>query len=252
MYKEYFAYGINGTIPSGSTYTSIVTRLDDDADFELYAITYYRVTAIINTKIYDSYKSKYITGSNPILLDSMAGEDFYNVGNFNNTFIPYILPITYTFKKASNLIFEFSQTTGSSVAINMVLHGAKIREGIAPWLIKQYNYEVSSIYTLNRGWVATSGTYSDAITIDDSSDFLVTQIICDEYQLASTISIEESWSSKKWNNSTPRTKLMGGIGMFNNKLPVNRFIPKSGTVVVSFTNSTQYTSFALGGIKLFE
>ncbi len=251
MYKEYFAIGINGTIPSGSSYTSIITRLDDDADFELYSITYYRVNTVMNFKMYDSYKNKYITGSNSLILDSFAGEDFYNVGNFNNTFIPYILPIPYNFNKASNLICEFSQTDGISRDINMVLHGAKIRDGIAPW-DKLYNNEVFGLYTLNRGDINSSGTYTDAITIDDSSDFLVTQIICGEYQLASTIDIMDSWSGRRWTNLATRTKLMGGIGMFNNKIPVNRFIPKSGTVVVSFTSATQYVSFALGGIKLFE
>lgn len=251
MYKEYFACGINGTISSGSSYTPIITRLDDDADFELHAITYYRATAVINCKMYDSYKSKYITGSNSLVLDSFAGEDFYNVGAFNNGFIPYILPIPYKFEKASNLILEFSQTTGSDVNVNIVLHGSKIRNGDAPWN-KQYNDEVFGIYSLNRGWAVTSGVYVDAITIDDSSDFLVTQIICDENALASTVDIMESWSNKRWTNLATRTKLMGGVGMFNNKISANRFIPKSGTVVVSFTNVTQYTTFALGGIKLFE
>lgn len=265
MYKEYYAYGISPAITESvnTKFVPTILTLDNDSDFELHGISIFAGATryLSRLKIYDSYNSRYITGNNPINITAIGGQALINAihmftsGQISS--LPYMLHTPYRFKKGSNIIIESTNmsTDSAITGLQIVLHGAKIRDTDS--LRKQnYEYEEFGIYTLNRGQFS-SGTYTDGITIDNSCDFEVTQLLCNTAGTnvwTDRIDIMDGWNGNQWTNKNAACSLwnMTGSASMPFILPAHKFIPKSGTIVVTFTGISGVTNFAIGGIKLYE
>jgi hypothetical protein len=255
-YKEYFVYDSTKALTAGSgvSFETINIRIDADANFALYGLSYIATSDKIKIKMKDGATGQYLI-KDAIDIKSIAGSNNALTSGYSSCFLPFKWPRPHLIPAGSNFTVEASDFSGSTNTMRLALHGAKIRPGIPPWE-KQFRRYLPFIYTFSGGAVSVSAnsTAIGRIEIDVDANFRVEKIMGIRTGGA-TLSIVEGDRNREWSNASIYIDNMVGTGAAPNTLPAYRFIPRGSVIIVNLTDlsgSTNSIEVNLAGVKLYE
>lgn len=254
-WKEYFIYDVTKTLTAGNgtVFEPTNLKIDSDSNFEFVKTTFVATNDRIKLKYRDNTVGRYLF-KNPADIKTVAGRNTLPMG-LSNAFIPFIWPRPYFVAAGSTFTVEASDFSGVSNVMRLALHGAKIRQGIAPWE-KQFRATVPAVYGFEDGTitVAASSTATARIEIDIDAHFLV-QKITGIRTGSALVNILESARGREWSNTAVHIDNLIGNGSFPNILPANRFIQKGSVMVFNIQDTSTASNVIeinLIGVKLYD
>ena len=173
MWQEFFMLGFINQLVAGAgliyTPNAPPVRVDSNSDFLWMKNLYGATNAQIRLTFQDNRLGRQLSTTN-ISLREIAS-------NFIGT--PFILPAPYyLLSGGSSFTINASDASGIANVLRFVMHGAKLRTGIAPWeqsqgLWKSYRRKEPYIYNSGIQVLPANGTLSFAITIENDAPFLI-------------------------------------------------------------------------------
>lgn len=255
MFKEYFVYSFNQALTPGTgiAFDTINIRIDSDADFEFNKTTYVATSDRVKLKYKDDSMGRYLVKGQPDI-KSIAGRNTLPMG-LSSSFIPFIWPRPYIISAGTNFIVEASDYSGIANRLRMGFHGAKVRQGRAPW-DKRFRSVVPFVYSFTNGvqTIPANSTVNPTIEIDIDAHFLIQKITGIRTSDA-TVLINEGARGREWSNVPLHIDNIIGNGSFPNILRANRFIYRGSVVSFNLTDisgNTNLVEINLIGIKLYE
>jgi hypothetical protein len=264
-WKEYYVVDFSNTsltagaangLPGVQAFTDVVTRFDSDADFELMK----RSHIALDSRIYVAYKDdsygRFMQNA-PLDLRAVSGTILYtsgvvDVGMTPNNFMPYILTRPTLIRAATTFTASFADFSGSTNSIRQAFHGAKLRQGKAPWDEQPWKATPYFDYTATVE-LAAGGTGLANISINIDSHFLVRRMTATRTGPA-LVSIRDGATERQWSNASIHIDNMFGNAQFPNILPAPRFIWKGSVINITaqdLSNAANTIKFVLSGEKLF-
>lgn len=263
-WKEYYVVDFSNTnltagtangLASAQAFTDVVTRFDSDADFELMK----RSHIALDSRIYVTYKDDSFgrfTHNAPLDLRTVSGTILYangvtDVGITPNNFMPYILTRPMLIRAATTFTTSFADFSGSTNSIRHAFHGAKLRQGKAPW---EENWKATPYFDYTATVVLDAGGTGLAnISINIDSHFLVRRLTATRTGPA-LISIRDGATERQWMNTSIHIDNLFGNSQFPNILPAPRFIWKGSVINITaqdLSNASNTLRLTLSGEKLF-
>jgi hypothetical protein len=178
-----------------------------------------------------------------------------DVGISLNNFMPYILPKPYLIRAGSTYTASYADASGVTNSIRESFHGAKIRQGKAPW-DQQWNAKPSYDYTTGSQAVAAGGTVSLQISIGIDAHFLVQKIVgVRTSQSPALVTFRTGGVDRTWMDKAVHFDNIVGNAQFPNVLPAPRLVGRGSTITVTIQNlsSTVAGTYEIifSGLKLF-
>jgi len=260
MWHEFFSYGFINTLPAGAglifTPNAPPVRMDSTSDFKWMKSLYGATNGNIRMRFRDSRLGRELTTVG-VSLRLVAS-------NFAGT--PFILPSPYYLISAgSNYIIDASDASGVNNVLRFVMHGAKLRSGIAPWEESQGRwkaYRRMEPYIYNSGIQALpiGGTAQFTITIENDAPFLIQKMTGEHNGAvgAVLIDIRDSTSlEQNWSNIQVPFETLFGTGQFPNIMYAYRMVGGANSPATLTVNAQNLTavainlSVAFSGLKLF-
>lgn len=255
-WKEYYIYDASESLTGGTgvSFTNISVKIDSDANFEMVKMSYVATNDRIYIKLRDDGLGRYLI-KDKVDIKAIFGRNTLPMG-FSNSFIPFIWPRPYMVAAASSMVVEASDFSGSTNALKIALHGAKIRPGTAPWFQKQWRAEIPMVYGIADGPITIAANSSDTarIEIDNDSDFLVHKIVGKRTGDA-TVLISEAARGRQWMNTAIHIDNVVGNGAFPNILRDPRLIPRGSVITINLTDTSGASNVIeidFVGVKLYE
>lgn len=253
-YKEYFVYDATKalTAGSGTVFEAINIKMDPDANFEIYRMSYIATDNRIKLKMSNIERNLF---KNPVDIKTIAGSNNALTSGYSVMFMPFTWPRPFLIPAGSTLTIEAADFSGSANTMRLALHGAKIRSGYAPWE-KQFRGYIPVAYGFDAGaqTVSASSTAVGRIEIEIDAHFVVEKITGIRTG-AATIQITEGERQRDWSNTAIHIDNLIGNGSFPNILPAKRFIRKSSVIIVNMTDlsaASNSIEVNLIGQKLYE
>ncbi len=260
MWHEFFAYGFINTLPAGAglifTPNAPPVRIDSRSDFKWMKSLYGATNGNIRMRFRDSRLGRELTTVG-VIIRSVAS-------NFAGT--PYILSSPYYIISAgSNYIIDASDASGFANVLRFVMHGARLKSGIAPWEESQGRwkaYRRMEPYTYNSGLrvLPIGGTDQFSITIENDAPFLIQKLTGEHNGAVGAVllDIRDSTSSEEtWSNIQVPFETMFGTGQFPNIMYAYRMVGGANSPATLTINTQNLTAFAINyevafsGLKLF-
>ena len=263
-YKEYFVYSFEDlALPAGSgvSFDDVIVKFDSDADFELMKRIHTATDDRIRVKYQDdSYGRQFQNAS--MDLRAVSGAALRAIGAFDvelgqsiNNFMPYILPTPFLIRAGTTYTSSYSDFSGEANSIRESFHGAKIRQGRAPW---EAEWEAMPPYDYTTGpQVVTAGnTVSLSINIGIDAHFLVKKLVGTRSGLSpALVSIRTGGNDRTWMDKPVYFENLVGNGQYPNVLPAPRLCERGSSIQVTIQNlSSVYTGtyeIVFSGLKLF-
>ena len=263
-YKEYFIYSFEDTAlvgGAGNSFEDVIVKFDSDADFELLKRIHAATDDRIRVKYQDdSYGRQFqntsmdIRGVSGTVLKATGAFDV-NLGLSLNNFVPYILPRPYLIRAGTTYTASYSDFSGVANSIRQSFHGAKIRQGKAPW---EAEWEAKPPYDYTTGslTIAAGGTASIGINIGIDAHFLVKKITGIRSVLTpALVSVRSGGNDRTWMDKPVYFENFVGNGQFPNVLPAPRLCNRGSSIQIVIQNlsATEIGTYEIifSGLKLF-
>lgn len=258
FYRELYYMGDNFDITASSgagtvgAYTNRSIRIDSDADFELQKIIFQSTDPSIKIRIRSS-SGEYLTPE-AIDLQAMAGTQFDSVGPGSavSWFTPYIFSTPYRFPRASDIILEAADYSGSTNTLRFCMWGAKIFCGTAPWDNAGKYVKGQPVFrSTGRTSIGANSTSVLTLNMDSDADVLLKKISAVRTGGA-LISIHEAARGRDWGNTPTHIDNVAGSGQFAHKLSAGRMVPASSSMtfnVQDISGSTNVVEIVMEGVK---
>ena len=265
-YKEYFIYSFEDLsllAGSGQVFEDVTVKMDSDADFEIMKRIHFATDNRIRVRYQDdSYGRQFqnasmdIRGVSGTVLEATGVVD---IGQSLNNFMPYILPRPYLIRAGTTYTSSYADFSGVANSIRESFHGAKIRQGQAPW---DQNWAAKPPYDYttaqnNTGTVITPGnTAILQINIGIDAHFLVQKIVGTRTSGApALVTIRTGGNDRQWMDKAVHFDNLVGNAQFPNVLPAPRLCERGSTVSITIQNLSSVFSgtyeIILSGLKLF-
>jgi hypothetical protein len=267
MWQEFFMLGfinamvayVPGAAPgTGFIYTPNAppVRIDSNSDFLWMKSLYGATNAQIRILFQDTRLGRQLSQTNIALRDIAS--------NFCGT--PFILPAPYYLLSAGSLfVINAADASGAANALRFVMHGAKLRSGIAPWeqsqgIWKTYRRKEPYIYNSGFRVLPANGTDSFSITIENDAPFLIQKMTGEHNGMvgAVLVDIQDTTSLEtNWDNIPVPFETVFGTGQFPNIMYAYRLVGSGVTPATLIVNTQNLTGVAINyevnfeGLKLF-
>lgn len=261
-YKEYFIYSFEDlslVAGSGVAFEDTVVKMDSDADFEIYKRSHVAIDNRIRVKYQDdSFGRQFQNTSMDLRAISGAvleATGVVDIGQSLNNFMPYIIPRPYLIRAGTTYTASYADFSGVANSIRESFHGAKIRQGKAPW---DQEWESMPPYTYTTGsQVITAGnTASLSINIGIDAHFLVKKIVgVRTSQTPALVSVRTGGNDRTWMDKPVHFDNLVGNAQFPNVLPAPRLCERGSSIQVTIQNLSSTLSgtyeIVFDGLKLF-
>lgn len=265
-YKEYFIYSFEDTslaAGTGVAFEDTTVKMDSDADFEIIKRHHVAIDNRIRVKYQDdSYGRQFQNASMDLRAISGAtleATGVVDIGQNLNNFMPYILPRPYLVRAGTTYTASYSDFSGVLNSIRESFHGAKIRQGKAPWdqpwaAKPPYDYTTSPNNTPTV--IAAGGTGIIQISIGIDAHFLVQKIVGSRTSGApALVTIRTGGNDRQWMDKAVHFDNLVGNAQFPNILPAPRLCERGSTISITIQNLSAINSgtyeIVLSGLKLF-
>ena len=265
-WKEYYMYSTVFTglaVGTGLAYTDGEVRIDSDADFEFVKTMYFSTNdnATVYLKYRDDSTGRFLMktaasartiGGRAISLDNSGAWDFR----------PFIWALPYKIRRGTTFMVQAANNNAViSPNVYLTFHGAKMRQGIAPW--KQPALKMPYVYGLTRSnatlpegvvQIPANGTITTTISVDKDSSFCVTKITGSATGNA-LVTIQEQGRDRQWMNTSVHVRNLLGSGAEPNILPSPRYLEKGSVVSVSMqdlSGAANNIEMNFTGFKMFS
>lgn len=266
-YKEYFCYSFEDlTLLAGTgvAFEDTTVKMDSDSDFEIIKRSHVATSDLIRVKYQDdSYGRQFQNLS--LDLRAVSGTTLVASGVVDigqsplNNFIPYILPRPYLIRAGTTYTASYSDFSGVANSIRETFHGAKVRQGKAPWdqdwqAKPPYDYTTS---LNNAGTViAAGGSAILQISIGIDAHFLVQKIVGTRTSGApALVTIRTGGNDRQWMDKAVHFDNIVGNAQFPNVLPAPRLVERGSTLSVTIQNLSSVFAgtyeIVFSGLKLF-
>lgn len=266
-YKEYFCYsfedtaGVNGMAGgNGTVFDDITVKMDSDADFEILKRSHVAISSLIRVRYQDdSYGRQFQNLS--MDLRGVSGTTLQATGVVDigvsptNNFMPYILPRPYLIRAGTTYTTSFADFSGAQNSIRATFHGAKVRQGKAPW-DQEWSAKPPFDYTTGAQVIAAGGTASLQISVGIDAHLLVQKIVGTRTSGApALVTIRTGGNDRQWMDKAVHFDNIVGNAQFPNILPAPRLVERGSTVSITIQNLSSVFSgtyeIILSGLKLF-
>lgn len=261
-YKEYFCYSFE-QVPlssgAGTVFSDVTVKMDSDADFEIIKRHHVAIDDRIRVRYQDdSYGRQFqnasmdLRGISGAILQAAGVVD---IGESLNNFMPYILPRPYLIRAGTTYTASYADFSVAANSIRETFHGAKIRQGKAPW-DQQWAAKPPYDYTTGSQIVTAGNTASLSINIGIDAHFLVQKIVgVRTAQSPALISIRTGGNDRTWMDKPVHFDNIVGNAQFPNILPAPRLCERGSTISITIQNLSATVSgtyeIILSGLKLF-
>jgi len=261
-YKEYFVYSFEDVSlagGSGVTFDDTTVKMDSDADFEIFKRHHVATDNRIRVKYQDdSYGRQFQNTSMDLRAVSGAileASGVVDIGQSLNNFSPYILARPYLIRAGTTYTASYADFSGSANSIRESFHGAKIRQGKAPW---DAEWEAMPPYDYTTGSVSISAgnTASLSINIGIDAHFLVKKLVGTRTsQSPALVSIRTGGNDRTWMDKPVHFDNIIGNGQFPNVLPAPRLCERGSSIQITIQNLSATVAgtyeIVFSGLKLF-
>lgn len=261
-YKEYFVYSFENTAlasGAGTVFADTVVKMDSDADFEIFKRHHVAISNQIRVRYQDdSYGRQFQNAS--LDLRGVSGctleaNGVVDVGISLNNFMPYILPKPYLIRAGTTFTASYADSSSATNSIRESFHGAKIRQGKAPW-DQQWNAKPPYDYTTGSQAVVAGGSVSLQISIGIDAHFLVQKIVgVRTSQSPALVTFKTGGVDRTWMDKAVHFDNIVGNAQFPNVLPAPRLVGRGSTITITIQNlsSTVAGTYEIifSGLKLF-
>lgn len=257
-YKEYYINNIENTAltaGTGVTFTDTTIRTDTDSDFELIKRTHIATDNRILAQFKDDgYGRNYQNAA--IDIRSISGPPVGNIAagdpNPMRGMLPFVLPRPILIKAGTTYTASFSDNSGLANSIRLALHGAKLRNGKAPWE-EAWRARPAMDYTTGAVTIAANQTASVNIVVNVDAHFLIHKITATRTG-AALITVKDGASDRQWMNVATHIDNFAGNSQFPNILAAPRFVFKGSVVNITLqdlSGASNTVRINLHGEKLF-
>lgn len=261
-YKEYYIYSFEDTslaAGTGVAFEPVTVKMDSDADFEIKKRIHVATDNRIRVQYQDdSYGRQFqnlsmdIRGVSGTPLEASGVVD---IGMSLNNFMPYILPRPYLIRAGTTYTASYADFSGAGNSIRESFHGAKIRQGKAPW-DQKWNAKPPYDYTTGSNVIAAGNTASLNISVGIDAHFLVQKIVGVRTSGApALVTIRTGGNDRQWMDKPVLFDNLVGNAQFPNVLPAPRLVERGSTMSVTIQNLSNVFSgtyeIIFSGLKLF-
>lgn len=227
FYKEYFIYNIENTsldAGTGVAFTDTTTRFDRDNHFEAHKFIHTATDDRIYMRFSDNAYGRFYEN---LKLDLRSISGTALSGITANGFTPFVLPSPLMVHGGTTLTTQMSDFSGSANSVRLALHGAKIKNGKAPWNDPNIRERVPFFMT-GRKQVSANSTENINISINFDADFLIHKITGTR-DGAALVTIQDA-AERAWMDAPVHIDNLIGNGQFPNNLAAKRMV-KFGSVI---------------------
>jgi hypothetical protein len=261
-YKEYFCYSFEDlslTAGTGVAFEDTTVKMDSDSDFEIIKRSHVAINNQIRVKYQDdSYGRQFQNASMDLRAVSGAvleANGVVDIGQSLNNFMPYILPRPYLIRAGTTYTASYSDFSGVTNSIRETFHGAKVRQGKAPW-DQEWAAKPPYDYTTGSQVIAAGGSASLQISIGIDAHFLVQKIVGVRTSGApALVTIRTGGNDRQWMDKAVHFDNIVGNAQFPNILPAPRLCERGSTISITVQNLSSVFSgtyeIVLSGLKLF-
>ena len=266
-YKEYFCYSFESVplvLGTGVAFTDVTVKIDSDSDFEIMKRSHIAISDLIRVKYQDdSYGRQFQNGSMDLRAVSgtiLQATGVVDIGESpTNNFMPYIIPRPYLIRAGTTYTASYSDASGVANSIRETFHGAKVRQGRAPW-DQEWKAKPPYDYTTavsNTGTViAAGGTASLQISVGIDAHFLVQKIVGTRTSGApALVTIRTGGNDRQWMDKAVHFDNIVGNAQFPNVLPAPRLVERGSTISITIQNLSSVNAgtyeVVFSGLKLF-
>ena len=263
-YKEYFVYSFEDmslALGTGAVFEDVTVKMDSDADFEIMKRSHVATDDRIRVKYQDdSYGRQFQNASMDLRAVSgtvlkATGAFDVNLGQSLNNFMPYILPRPYLIRAGTTYTSSYADFSSAANSIRESFHGAKIRQGKAPW-DQEWSAKPPYDYTTGSQVIAAGNTASLAINIGIDAHFLIQKIVGVRSTLSpALVSIRTGGNDRTWMDKAVHFDNLVGNAQFPNILPAPRLAERGSSIQITVQNLSVTVAgtyeIVLSGLKLF-
>jgi len=261
-YKEYFIYSFEDTaltLGTGVAFEDVTVKMDSDADFEIMKRIHVAIDNRIRVKYQDdSYGRQFQNASMDLRAISgtiLEATGVVDIGESLNNFMPYILPRPYLIRAGTTYTSSYADFSGVANSIRESFHGAKVREGHAPW-DQAWKAKPPYDYTTGSQVVAAGNTASLSINIGIDAHFLVQKIVgIRTSQSPALVTIRTGGNDKQWMDKAVHFDNLVGNAQFPNILPAPRLVERGASIQITLQNLSATVTgtyeIVFSGLKLF-
>lgn len=263
-YKEYFIYSFEDLAlvgGAGNVFEDVIVKMDSDADFELMKRIHAASDDRIRVKYQDDSFGRQFQNTS-MDLRAVSGTVLKAFGAFDvelgqslNNFMPYILPMPYLIRAGTTYTASYADFSGSANSVRESFHGAKIRQGKAPW---EAQWEAMPPYDYSTGLlsIAAGNTASLSINIGIDAHFLVKKLTgVRSGQSPALVSIRTGGNDRTWMDKPVYFDNLVGNAQFPNILPAPRLCERGSSIQVTIQNLSATIAgtyeIVFSGLKLF-
>lgn len=261
-YKEYYIYSFENTslaLGTGVAFTPTTVKMDSDADFEIMKRIHVATDDRIRVQYQDdSYGRQFQNASMDLRGVSgtiLQASGVVDIGESLNNFMPYILPRPYLVRAGTTYTSSYADFSGAANSIRESFHGAKIRQGKAPW-DQEWTARPPYDYTTGSTVISAGNTSSVQISVGIDAHFLVQKIVGIRTSGApSLVTIRTGGNDRQWMDKAVHFDNLVGNAQFPNVLPAPRLVERGSTISVTIQNLSAVFSgtyeIIFSGLKLF-
>jgi hypothetical protein len=266
-YKEYFCYSFEDLAlapGTGVAFEDVTVKMDSDSDFEIIKRSHIAISDLIRVKYQDdSYGRQFQNTSMDLRAISgtvLQASGVVDIGQApTNNFMPYILPRPYLIRAGTTYTASYSDVSGVANSIRETFHGAKVRQGKAPWdqeWAAKPPYDYTTAQNNAGTVVAAGGTAILQISIGIDAHFLVQKIVGTRTSGApALVTIRTGGNDRQWMDKAVHFDNIVGNAQFPNILPAPRLCERGSTISITLQNLSAVFSgtyeIVLSGLKLF-
>jgi hypothetical protein len=261
-YKEYFIYSFEDTsliAGTGVAFEDVTVKMDSDADFEIIKRSHVAINNQIRVKYQDdSYGRQFQNASMDLRAISGAvleATGVVDIGQSLNNFMPYILPRPYLIRAGTTYTASYSDFSVVTNSIRESFHGAKIRQGKAPW-DQEWSAKPPYDYTTGSNVISAGNTASLSINIGIDAHFLVQKIVGVRTSLSpALVTIRTGGNDRTWMDKAVHFDNLVGNAQFPNILPAPRLAERGSSIQITIQNLSATVAgtyeIVFSGLKLF-
>jgi hypothetical protein len=265
-FKEYFIYSFEDAslaLGTGLVFDDVTVKMDSDADFEIMKRIHVATDNRIRVKYQDdSYGRQFQNASLDLRAISGAkleATGVVDIGETLNNFCPYILPRPYLVRAGTTYTSSYADFSGATNSIRESFHGAKVRQGKAPWdqaWAAKPPYDYTTAPNNTPTVIAAGGTAILQISIGIDAHFLVQKIVGSRTSGApALVTIRTGGNDRQWMDKAVHFDNLVGNAQFPNILPAPRLCERGSTISITIQNLSAIFSgtyeIILSGLKLF-
>jgi len=261
-YKEYFIYSFEDLSLAGGAgviFDDVTVKMDSDADFEINKRIHVATDNRIRVRYQDdSYGRQFQNVSMDLRAVSgtkLETTGVVDIGQSLNNFMAYMLPRPYLIRAGTTYTSSYADFSGVANTIRESFHGAKIRQGKAPW-DQEWSAKPPHDYTTGSFNIAAGGTAIIQISIGIDAHFLVLKLVGTRTsQSPALVTIRTGGNDRQWMDKAVHFDNLVGNAQFPNVLPAPRLCERGSTISITVQNLSALVAgtyeIVMSGLKLF-